>query len=192
MFCTPPPLFLTGAPLGDRGEPRGAPAARFVTRERRLPALPSLALPSRLCGRLPGVTRAGSMRLSLRGKKPRNLCANTWKQLALLHSSVPMVRVYRLRVQWGESAGSHATPAASARSHLATRGQESPSLSQVSEGRRGRRWKGTGLPEEPAAKRTWAHEHLRGPAPQRGATGPSPAGRRNPLWPRVGETQEQL
>lgn len=78
-------------------------------------------------------------------------------------------------------------PAASARNRLATRGQESPSLSQVSEGPRGRRWKGARLPE---AKRTRAHAHPRGPAPQRGAMGPSPAGRRNPLWPGVGETRE--
>lgn len=70
-FAAPPPLFITGARLGERGEPHGASAAGFVARERGA----SPALPSRLCGCLPGVTWGGSMPLSLRGKKEKkSLC----------------------------------------------------------------------------------------------------------------------
>lgn len=129
----------------ERRATRGASGPVRRWRERRGPALPS-----RLCRCLPGVTRSGSMRLSLRrGEKTRNLCANTWKQLPLLHSGLPMVRVHRLRVQWAESAGSHATRSSVCAEPLGHERAGELFALRVSEGPRGRRWKGSGLPEEP-------------------------------------------
>lgn len=125
------------------------------------------------------------------GEKTRNLCANTWKQLPLLHSGLPMVRVHRLRVQWAESAGSHATRSSVCAEPLGheragelfalpgVRGTEGKEVERVRAARG-------------AAKRTWAHEHRRGPATGRGAMGLSLAGKRKPLWPGVEETRGQL
>lgn len=129
----------------ERRATRGASGPVRRWRERRGPALPS-----RLCRCLPGVTRSGSMRLSLRrGKKPE-IFARIPGNSFLFCTAVCRWLGFINCVCSGQKAPAPMRPAAaSARSHLATRGQESSLLSRVSEGPRGRRWKGSGLPEEP-------------------------------------------
>lgn len=109
----------------ERRATRGASGPVRRWRERRGPALPS-----RLCRCLPGVTRSGSMRLSLRrGKKPE-IFARIPGNSFLFCTAVCRWLGFIDCVCSGQKALAPMRPAAaSARSHLATRGQESSLLS---------------------------------------------------------------